>query len=138
MVEWLSGQDGGMEVKSTFEDLEVWQEARALRNRIARMVRGFPADEKFRLNDQLLRASRSITANIAEGYGRFHYRENMQFCRQARGSLFEVIDHLTVAVDEKYLPVAEYETIRVDVYGLVKRLNGYISYLGKRTEAAAR
>jgi four helix bundle protein len=99
---------------------------------MAALARTFPAGEKFKLVDQLVRASRSVTANIAEGYGRFHFQENIQYCRQARGSLYEIIDHLTVALDEKYLPLSEYEGCRIEVYALVKKLNGYISYLGKR------
>ena len=121
-----------METKSTFEDLDVWKDARILRNKIALLARTFPADEKFKLVDQLVRASRSVTANIAEGYGRFHFQENIQYCRQARGSLYEIIDHLTVALDEKYLDSTEYDVLRREVYSLIKKLNGYISYLGKR------
>ncbi len=91
------------ETKSTFEDLEIWRLARNFRKGISAMVRTFPVDEKYRLTDQLIRASRSVTANIAEGYGRFHYQENIQFCRQSRGSLFEIVDHLTVALDQGYI-----------------------------------
>jgi four helix bundle protein len=84
--------------KSTFEDLEVWQKGRALRNGISNLTKTFPEEEKYKLANQMIRASRSVTANISEGYGRFHFQENIQFCRQARGSLFELIDHLTVAL----------------------------------------
>jgi len=66
-----------------FEDLEIWKQSRVLRNEIAVLVKTFPAEEKYRLADQLIRASRSVTANIAEGYGRFHYQENIQFCRHS-------------------------------------------------------
>ena len=82
----------------------------------------------------MVRASRSVTANIAEGYGRFHFQENIQYCRQARGSIYEIVDHLTVALDEKYLPLSQFDEFRTEVYSLVKKLNGYISYLGKRKE----
>jgi four helix bundle protein len=83
----------------TFEDLEVWTVCRDLRKEISDLTRTFPPEERYRLSDQLIRAARSVTANIAEGYGRFHYQENIQFVRHARGSLFEVIDHLTVGFD---------------------------------------
>ncbi|NBS53827.1 MAG: four helix bundle protein, partial [Spartobacteria bacterium] len=53
-----------------------------------------PKEEKYRLGDQLTRASRSITANIAEGYGRFHYLDSSKFFSNARGSTYEVLDHL--------------------------------------------
>ena len=87
----------------TFEDLRVWQQCRELRSKVSSLVRRFPRSEQYRLVDQLLRASRSVTANIAEGYGRYHYQENIQFCRQARGSLYELIDHFSVALDEGYM-----------------------------------
>jgi four helix bundle protein len=73
--------------KSTFETLEVWKEARILRKEISNLVKQFPSVEQFRLSDQMIRASRSVTANITEGHGRYHFQESIQFCRQARGSL---------------------------------------------------
>ena len=69
----------------TFEDLDVWKSCRELRRQIAELARTFPQEEKYRLTNQLIRAARSVTANLAEGYGRFHYAENIQFARQARG-----------------------------------------------------
>jgi len=79
----------------------------------------------------MIRASRSVTANIAEGYGRFHYQENIQFCRQARGSLYELLDHLTCALDEGYLTKDRIETLNIEITSCLKLLNGYISYLKK-------
>ena len=84
----------------TFEDMEVWIVCRELRKDLSDLARTFPAAERYRLSDQLIRAVRSVTANIAEGYGRFHYQENIQYCRQSRGSLYESIDHLTVCLDD--------------------------------------
>jgi len=86
------------------------------------------------LVDQLLRASRSVTANIAEGYGRYHYQENIQFCRQARGSLYELIDHLSVALDEGYIDEDKFNRFRKEVLDSVKVLNGYIKYLQNRKD----
>ncbi len=120
------------ETKSTFEDLEIWRLARNFRKGISAMVRTFPVDEKYRLTDQLIRASRSVTANIAEGYGRFHYQENIQFCRQSRGSLFEIVDHLTVALDQGYITDDAFQIMREDVFAIVRKVNGYISYLENR------
>ncbi len=101
------------EIKSTFETLEVWIKSREMRNRISKLTKDFLSEEKYRLTDQMIRAPRSVTANIAEGYGRYHYQENIQFCRQARGSLFELVDHLTVALDEKYLDEERSESLIV-------------------------
>ena len=119
-------------MKSTFEDLEVWQKGRYLRKDLSQLVKQFSPDEKFRLADQILRASRSVTANIAEGYGRFHYQENIQFCRQARGSLFELLDHLTVVYDEGYMDEEEFSAFRERVFEVIRMLNGYIKYLKER------
>ncbi|WP_421978552.1 four helix bundle protein [Roseivirga seohaensis] len=84
----------------SFKDLEAWKKGRVLRGDISVLTKTFPVEEKFKLVDQLIRASRSVTANLAEGYGRFHYQENIQFCRVSRGSLTEIQDHITVAYDE--------------------------------------
>ena len=117
-----------MELKSTFENLEVWKKARGLRKDISKMVKKLPDFEKFKLSDQLTRASRSVTANIAEGHGRYHYKENVQFCRQARGSLYELLDHMTVALDEEYLEDNDFNHFKSKIYDVIRILNGYISY----------
>ena len=115
----------------TFEELDCWKKAAALRRRLAILVKTFPADEKFRLIDQILRASRSVTANLAEGFGRFHYQEYIQYCRQSRGSLYEIIDHLTVAFDEKYITKDELDELRKEIHLCLAVLNGFINYLIK-------
>jgi len=80
---------------------------------ISKLAEGFPEHEKFSLTAQIKRSSRSITANIAEGYGRFHYKETIQFFRQSRGSLFETLDHLTTAIDEGYINEEEFARPRI-------------------------
>lgn len=87
----------------TFEDLNCWKKARSLRIKISSLAKSFPKEEKFVLVSQIVRASRSVTHNIAEGYGRFHYKENAQFCRISRASLYEVLDEAITAYDEKYI-----------------------------------
>src|SRR5687767_5807178 len=87
----------------SFEELVIWQQARALRNEIFLLVKSFPNEEKYRLVDQIIRSSRSVAANIAEGFGRYHYQEFIQFCRHARGSLLETVEHLTCALDCNYI-----------------------------------
>ncbi len=98
---------------------------------MATLVSTLPKEEKYRLADQLLRASRSVTANLAEGYGRFHYAENVQFARQARGSLYEILDHLSVACDEGFIASETFEKKREDVLRAVSVVNGVIRYLTK-------
>jgi len=120
------------DTKSTFEDLEIWQLARDFRRKISSLVKNIPSEEKYRLVDQMIRASRSVTANIAEGYGRYHYQENIQFCRQSRGSLYEMLDHLVVAFDEGYIADDVLKRLKEDVMLILRKLNGYIQYLEKR------
>ena len=113
----------------SFKELEAWKKARDLRKEISTLTKSFPKEEKYRLVDQMVRASRSVTANIAEGYGRFHYQENVQFCRQSRGSLTELQDHLTVALDEEYI-TEEIQTVYDDkAEECIRILNGYINFL---------
>src|SRR5436853_4290523 len=69
----------------SFEDLECWKACRILRRFVSQeVIPNLPKDERYRLGDQLLRAARSTTANIAEGYGRFHFFDNAKFCSNAR------------------------------------------------------
>ena len=122
------------ETKSTFETLEVWIKGRELRKEVSFFTKQFPKEEKYRLIDQMIRASRSVTANIAEGYGRFHYQENIQYCRQARGSLYELVDHLTVALDENYIDREMFSKTKSEIFGTIKLINGYIKYLKTKKE----
>jgi four helix bundle protein len=93
------------------------------------MSKKFPSEEKFGLTSQILRSSRSVCDNIAEGYGRFHFQENTQFCRQARGSLYEAFNQCITAHDEGYINESEFEEIS-NLYQQTKGLlNGYINYL---------
>jgi len=113
------------------EELPCYQEARKFRIAVSGLCRILPKTEEYRLKDQMLRAARSVTANIAEGFGRHHHQENIQFCRQAKGSLIEMRDHLNTAVDESFV-----ENMQVgDLFKMPESthasLNGYISYLKK-------
>lgn len=115
----------------TFESLDCYRLARALRKDISSFCKMLPKEETYRLKDQVVRSSRSVTANIAEGYGRHHHQENIQFCRIARGSLSETLDHLNTALDDKYLTDEQYADFRGLVENAWKVLNGYIAYLKK-------
>lgn len=122
---------------NTFEELECWKEAVSLRRTVRSLTKTFPIEEKFRLADQLIRAARSVTANIAEGFGRFHHQENSQFCRVSRGSLNEIIDHLIVANEEKFISDEELTNLKQQTNKCMTILNGYINYL-QRAKAASR
>jgi four helix bundle protein len=113
----------------TFEELDCWKKSASLRKKISTIIKAFPKEEKYRLVDQISRASRSVTSNIAEGYGRFHYQEYIQFCRQSRGSLYELLDHLIVAYDEDLIDEAQLIDLRKDIMNCTAVLNGFINYL---------
>ena len=120
----------------TFEDLECWKQCRTLRVFVAkRVIPALPKNEQYRLGDQLLRAGRSTTANIAEGYGRFHYLDNAKFCSNPRGSCWEVLDHFITAGDEGLLPQDLIDEGRAYVDSAVKLLNGYMNYLKRASSA---
>lgn len=114
-----------------FKELECWKKARELRSKISQVAKSFPPDEKYNLTSQINKAARSITANIAEGYGRYSYTDTRHFFIQARGSVAETIDHLTTALDEKYITEEIYNELD-DLAGLVfKLINGYVAYLDR-------
>ena len=87
----------------SFTELEVWKKARTFKNEIAELVKTFPAEEKFRLVDQIIRSTRSINSNSSEGHGRFTYKDQIHFCIQTRGSLSESYKHLIAALDCNYI-----------------------------------
>ena len=117
-----------------FRDLEVWQKCKEIWQEIFELCKKFPSEEKYRLVDQMIRSSRSAPACIAERYGRFHFKENIQLCRHARGSLYELIEHLDVALDCKYIDNVTSEYFIDKVKTAIQVLNGYIKYLKSRVE----
>ncbi|MDQ5928248.1 MAG: hypothetical protein QG594_22 [Bacteroidota bacterium] len=116
----------------SFEDLECWKAAREIRIFVAQsIILKFPVDEKYALTSQLRRSSRSVSDNIAEGYGRFNYQENIQFCRIARGSLSESLNQVITARDENYIDDDLLQQFRERFEKTKAILNGYINYLVK-------
>lgn len=115
----------------SFTELEVWKKARQLKIDIEMLIKTFPAEEKFRLCDQLIRALRSINANISEGHGRFTYKDQIRFCIQARGSLSETLNHLIDAFDCKYISAEILQQYKIKIEEVERLLNGYITYLRK-------
>lgn len=113
----------------SFEELECWKACRNVRNEVRLILKQFPKEEKYALTDNMRRASRSITENIAEGFGRFGYQKNIQFCRISRGSLHELIDQYITLKDEEYITEEEYKKGRQLINTSLNLLNGYINYL---------
>lgn len=118
-----------MDKIKTFEDLNCWKVAREVRKQVSILLKEFPDSEKFELVSQMRRASRSVTHNIAEGYGRYHFKENTQFCRVSRGSLYELQDQLITALDEGYIDEDRFKKMKAKVVECTTILNGYINYL---------
>jgi len=114
---------------STFEDLEVYQVAREFRKAMYRVAKQLPDIEKFGLTSQVRRAALSLTNNIAEGHGRYHYLDQIKFTLQSRGSLEELIDDLNVCEDERYLLIKEIAFLKQDGWRLRQLIDGYIRYL---------
>jgi four helix bundle protein len=117
-----------------FRDLEVWQHCKIIRAEIWNLYKTFPKDEKYRLSDQMIRSSRSATDCIAEGYGRYHYQENIQFCRQSRGSLYELMNQMDTALECEYIDQNYFNDMLKKIKSAIRLLNGYIKYLKKRKE----
>lgn len=118
----------------SFEEPEAWKKARELKNEISELVKGFPAEEKYRLTDQLIRSTRSINTQIAEGHGRNTWPDKIRFCVIARGSLSETLNHLVDAFDEKLVSEEQLNYYRNKITEVEKLLNGYINYLEKRSK----
>lgn len=116
----------------TFEDLEVYQVAREFRKMMYAVGRRLPDLEKFGLAGQIRRAALSLTNNIAEGHGRYHYLDQLKFLLQARGSVQELMDDLNVCRDEKYLASTEVEQIKESGWRVQNLINGYGRYLRRR------
>ena len=116
----------------TFEDLDVYKKAREFRKRMYAAARKLPDFEKYELGRQIRRASVSLTNNIAEGHGRYHYLDEIKFQLQSRGSLAELIDDLNVCQDEDYLSAAEIVELKVQAKEVQRLINGYIRFLRSR------
>ena len=119
----------------SFEDLQVYQAARAFRRLIYRAAKSLPDLERYNLNLQMRRAAVSLTNNIAEGHGRFHYTDNVRFVLISRGSLAELADDLNVCEDETYLAPDQLVALRAEAESLMRQINGYIRYLRERKVA---
>jgi four helix bundle protein len=113
----------------SFEDLEVWKEARSLKKEIIELVKTFPPEEKFRLIDQIKRSSRSVGSQIAEGHGRRTKPDELRFCVIARGSLSETLNHFIDAFDEDYITEEQLKEYRNQIEKIEKLMNGYMAWL---------
>jgi four helix bundle protein len=114
-----------------YKELDCYKKSRDLRIYISGLTKKFPPDERYLLMSQSKRSSRSITATIAEGYGRYTYTDTRNFFIMARGSVTETMEHLTTAHDEKYITEEELKQGNEMCETSFKLINGYISWLDK-------
>jgi four helix bundle protein len=121
----------------TIEDLEVYKASREFRIAMYRVAKRLPDFEKFGLASQIRRAAVSLTNNLAEGHGRFHFLEQIRFTLISRGSLEELIDDLNVCSDESYLPAAEVAGVKSAAWQILKLVNGYLRYVRNRKQGTS-
>jgi four helix bundle protein len=113
------------------EDFELYKVAREFRKRAYRLLKQLPPEEKYALAVQMRRAAVSVTNNIAEGHGRWHYQENIRFCCISRGSVDELIDDFNTCQDEGYGEQSLIGQLKTEAYDLIRKINGYVVYLRK-------
>ncbi len=119
------------------EKLDVWCKARDFTLRIYREVLPLlPSEEKWGLSQQLRRSAQSIPANVAEGYGRFYYFDNVRFCYIARGSLEETLSHVVLVNELGLIPIEQYNSLKLEGKELTRLINGYIAYLKRSKQGA--
>ncbi len=113
-----------------FTTLDAWKKCREVKlffyNKILPLL---PEEEKFNLDLQIRKASVSTTSNISEGYGRYHYREGIQFYRISRASLYELKDHLISCHDLNYIDDELKDEGKELIEAAKVKLNGFIKYV---------
>ena len=112
----------------SYEDLEVWVETRNLVKIIYSLTKSFPKDELYGLTSQIRRSAVSVPSNIAEGIGRKHIKDSLQFFYIARGSLYELETQLYLSFDQEYISKNKLESTLDMITSCKKLLNGFINY----------
>lgn len=115
-----------VEIKS-FEDLEVWNKAKDLVLKIYKMTVNFPKEETYGITSQMKRAALSVPANIAEGFGRYHYLDKAKFYLNSRGSLFELKNFVLISIDLKFIDVDNANELINEIDQLGVKLNNLVN-----------
>ncbi|HEX7016144.1 MAG TPA: four helix bundle protein [Cyclobacteriaceae bacterium] len=116
--------------RKDFTTLEAWKKCRLVRQFFYEgVIPSLPSEERYNLDIQIRKAAVSVTANIAEGYGRYHFQEGIQFYRVARGSLYELKDHLIACQDMRYIESSTFERGISLIEDAKITLNGFINYI---------
>ena len=114
---------------TSFEDLEVWRESQNLAVQIYKITRSFPKDEMFAMTNQIRRAVTSVSANIAEGFGRVSTNDKIHFYTMAYGSLLEVKNFLYLAERLEYIDTTTLEKALIQITSCQKLINAFKSGL---------
>lgn len=115
------------------EELQIYQLSMALSDEIWNKVTTWDYFTRDTIGKQLVRTADSISANSSEGHGRFHYKENINFCYYSRGSLQETKTWLTKTNRRKLLSDDEYSTFCQQLNALSVKLNNYIKSIGRNS-----
>ena len=111
-----------------YNDLDVWKQSRNLANYIYSTSKKFPKEEIYGLTNQMRRCAVSVPSNIAEGCGRQHTKDSLQFYYISRGSLYELETQFYIAFDQEYISQTELEEGLEKIISCKKLLNGFINY----------
>jgi len=114
---------------NSFEDMDVWKMAMELAERVFRLTEKLPRKEDYGLTSQIRRSSLSVSGNIAEGFGREHTRNKLNFYYNARGSLAETRSHILYAQRVEYFGQKDSDDLLKLVSGIWCELNKLIKSL---------
>ena len=123
-----------MEVKLFYKNLKVYQDAKGLVNDVYKLMKKFPAEERFGLCDQLRRAIISVPSNIVEGLSRQSDKEKHNFLNIAYGSLMETLCQLDIATDLGYITEEELKDVELRAVDLIRMLKGIMRKLDCRAK----
>lgn len=115
-----------MQIKNFYE-LEAWKKGHRLVLEIYKVTKQFPKEETYGIVSQLRRAASSITANIAEGFARFHYKDKIRFYYHARGSVAEVQNFLILAKDLEFIGLNTCKDLGETANEVARLINGLIN-----------
>ncbi|MDZ7611958.1 MAG: four helix bundle protein [Candidatus Moranbacteria bacterium] len=115
-----------------FYDLEIWKEANKLSVEVYTLTKAFPESEKFGITSQIRRAASSVGANIAEGFGRYHFKDKIKFYYNARGSTCETQNFIFLSQSLGYLEKENARKIFCKYDNLGKRINQFIKSVGNK------
>lgn len=120
----------------TLEEFETYNMADNLSDVIWNIVINWDYFAKDTIGKQLVRSADSMSANLAEGYGRYFYKENKQFCYYSRGSLLETKNWIEKATRRSLIPQKESEELISQLEIVHKKLNAYIKSIGKTKDSS--